>query len=332
MDEKNKSALIPGFDAAFFDTNTPNPGGPLLRHPLGDHRFRITDIDVVPTKKQDGHNMEVTVETVAALLGGDETAVGMTTTLRYGTPTSKKFHRERGANLLAAVGIRGPFTPKQIIGREFDATVIWRQQAPQIDEVTGEQKVYVNSEVIFERKAGSPRPPKAPNPVAASAAAIKYLEEHGDGADGAARERAETAGNPPPWEPSANAAPNGGSPATATSTSTAGTAVPQWLPEEQVAKSASVHIYRAAIALSKPKAADYRKALADRKIDPDGPVHLDHLTEPLRSEYLASMAKKPKEDAGDDLPPLDVPSAAPSEPAGTKPRTGTRSKPPQPAA
>lgn len=311
MDENkntvNKDAVVEGFTPEWFSDTLANDGGGFSRHPIGDYRGRVSSFAIQPSKTTSPHNMmAITIETIALAGSGAEDAVGMTQLALYGTPQSPRFMQQRAQCFLTAIGIRGAFRPREILGRELDFTVSWEKSAPTVSEVSGEETTYINSRISFERKAGSPKPPKS-NAKVASVAAINYLKARGEYDEGGPNGD-DAAGEPAAYEGRPGATAGAGDAAKAPQ----GEA--QWLAEDQV-NTASVHQYRATIALGKPQAEAARKALTDRKINPSGPVNVEYLAAPLRAEYEAWKAKS----SDGALPPLDG-LDAPAKPA----RTGTR--------
>lgn len=331
----NQDAVIEEFDSSWFETTNTNEGGGFLRHPYGDFRGRITDAKVESSKGPKPHNMLViSTITIGVIEDGDASAIGMSQDNRYGTPQSPKFMQERAACLLMALGQRGPFRPKDLIGREYDYTVTWEKSAP-ITDAVGNEKVFVNSRLCFERKKGAPLPAKA-KAKALSAVAIKHLLEvegvtEEDNAEGG------SVGAEGAWEKS----PAGGAAAKADKadtkpvvTSTAGKAAkvdttkagkePEWLPEDKVMKTA--HIHRALIAMGDEKAAAAEKQLIGKKIDPRGPIDPANLVEPVKAAYATWLSEQkaaaPEEE---ELPDLDAPEEAAPAPA-SKAKTGTRTK------
>ena len=312
MDDKGLNTVLDNFDANWFASTQANDGGSFTRHPIGDYRVRIRDIEI---KAKEGgenpHNMLVVTAETIAVIDGEPSAISMTTVTRYGTPQSPKFMQQRAKQLLTALDQRGPFAPKSLIGREYDVTVTWEKGAPVVDPVTGAERVYVNDRVGFERKAGSPKPPKA-NARAASQAAIRYLKEAEAYVEaGEVGGEGQAATGSAPWEDQARSQP-------AATTSASSDA---WMPESDV--PAAAHQYRVVIALGKPSAEEAKRSLLAKRIDPNGPVNLDLIAEPLRGEYQAWKAKSAPSDGG--LPPLDDgPTANGAGSGGSKARTGTR--------
>ncbi len=323
------------FTPDWFNNTKENDGGSYVRHPFGDYRMRIESVEIKASQGAKPHNMIVVTTKTVAVHEGEEEAIGQSIVTRYGTVTSPKFMQQRTKQLLLAVGMNGRFTPQQLVGREFDATVVWEKGDPTTD-AQGHERIYVNPRICFERRAGSPKPAKA-NARAMSSAAIKYLESQGDGDDDG---EVDSGPSVPDWEANnsgastqangnghvASAATNG------TNQPVAGggeTAPSGWIPESQVPSSA--HLYRALIALGSPKAAQAEGALKGRRIDPHGPVVIDHVPEPERSQYVAHLTNaskggESKAAPADDLPALDEPPAQNTAAAqGTpKKRTGTR--------
>jgi hypothetical protein len=83
---------------------------------------------------------------------------------------------------------------------------------------------------------------------------------------------------------------------------------------------AAAHAYRAHIALGKPQHETVREQLLAKRINPDGEINVDHLQEPLKTEFAAWKVRQ-----GSGLPSLDgVGNGAGAGGAGAKPRTGTR--------
>jgi len=247
--------------------------------------------------------MVITFETIS---GTDDAAIGMTQVSRYGTPQSPKFMRERGIAFLDAIGIRGKFGIKMVLGRELDATVVWEKSAPVVDPATGEERTYVNSRIVAERKAGSPKPPKA-NAKALSASALKYVEAQEGGSS--TTSTAEPTGDRPEWE---------AEPTPTAASVTSSPAVEEWLSEDRV--PAAANEYRVIIALGKANSEQAKRSLLGKRINPAGPIDVNALREPLKSEFAAWKSAQ----GGEDLPSLDGNGAAPTT---ARPKTGTRSKP-----
>lgn len=304
------ATVIDGFNQQWYDETKANDGASFTRHPIGDYRGKIKEIEVKASEKAEKpHNMiVVTVETTGVGRDGDKEAIGQTIVTRYGTPQSPKFMQQRTANLCKALDLRGPFAPKSLVGRELEYTIVWEKGDPTTNSA-GEEKIYVNSRLQCERKVGAP-PPKV-NAKAQSAAALKYLASELD-LDGGADDKAGTAapaGDTPAWA-------QGGTAGTAGAATTASTAAAStFLPEAQVPPA--VHQYRAAIAMGVPQADAHRKTLIAKNINPDGPIDAVHLPEKMRADFQAFLAKQ-----GDGaLPDLDGATNG-----AAAPKTGTRTK------
>ena len=316
MSENNETMLLEGFTPEWFAATHANDGGSFTRHPHGDYRLRVADFKIEASKGAKPHNMMVVTLDTIAVIDGDKAAIGMAQTVRYGTAQSPKFMQERAKCFLTAIGVASRFSPKSVIGRELDATVSLERGSPTIG-LDGNPKVFINSRVSFERRAGSPKPPKA-NAKAMSADALRYLESQdsdeipaggGNGASPAA----------PAWEDPPAAAVE-----ETTSTEPAESAErtadkDHFIDEADV--PASAHPYRVYIAMGGTKAEKARDVLLAKQIDPDGEISLDHVSEPLRSEYMSWKAKAETKPI-DDLPPID------DDPPVERPKakTGTRSK------
>lgn len=323
-DEKavNAEALL-DFNEKWFSETQSADGGGFARHPWGDYRFRIESMEIKPSKGPTPHNMmSFTFKTIAVAGEGNAEAIGMAESGLYGTPQSPKFMQQRAHQLLTAIGITGKFTASMLIGKEFDGTVTWEKSAPTIS-ATGEEKVFVNSRVAFERKPGTQKPPKA-QAKALSAAAIAYVNES-EGAAASAPGGEGQSAEVPAWEQKTEAVK-----AAATATATANTKADHvWMDEEKI--PAAAHAFRAVIALKKPDQDTRRASLLAKNINPEGPIKADLITPvTLRTEYstwLAAQAPVAVEDELGGLGLDDAPAvAADNGAAAPKAKTGTRSK------
>jgi hypothetical protein len=298
---------------------TPNAGGAFHRVQYADYKFRIVDVEQQAKEGEKPHVMIVcTFSIVAAHELANAGEVGQQMTGRYaGSPQSPKFMQERLANLIKACALQLPPGQKlkrsMLVGREFDASVVWTKGQPKMDMETGQTRTPVYANVIGERPVGAPRPPTI-DPVRDSRDAAKHVAaEYGDDSDD---EVAAPAPTPAPWTAPASTAG-----VTTTVTPPAPASTSSWRDEAEA--TPAVHQYRAHIKLETAHAAAARQGLIGIGFDPDGPLDVAHLDDATKAQYLA---KFPVGAPGGlpGLPPATAPTGNGAAPAAAKPRTGTR--------
>ena len=310
------------FTPEVLATLPPDDGAPYTRIAVGDYKFRVADVATKPNKKQTFTMLDVSVVVVGAYAAANNDCVGMTTSNLYagdrGAP--KKMQRRLSAFLSALnLGLKPGERVKRshMVGREFDATIVWELSDPVLNAESGLSKQYVNDRLRYERGVGAQRPSTA-NPEAESRRAASYLAASGDGEANDGVEIDGAPSPPPAWatqaapppiaaqpiapppvahvEPVAHVAPAAAGPAS----QAAPVVASGFMDEAKV--PASAHTYRAHIALGTPSAAQARAALVGHKIDPDGPVVAENIgDDKLKAEFLA---KFPPAGAGDGLPEL----------------------------
>lgn len=292
--------------------NPNNFGGEFRRVHFGDYRFKIADIELATKEGQKPHQMLVVTSSVVHSYDGGkcDDYVGDSITSRYaGSAQSPKMMQDSRARLFAALKIgAGRLNKSQLIGREFDASVVWNLAKPYVDPDTGEKKQIVFANVTGERPVGAPRPASL-NPAQMSAKAARYIADtYGDDDDGDSADD-ET---PQPWEKAGSAA----QPETQEDTSQA----TGFKSEEEINASpeaASYHTYRAHVKLNTEHGPAAREALVGLGVDPDGPIEVKHLP----ADLAAKLA--PVKPALPSLPAIGANGAAPAA-AGAK--KGTRAQ------
>lgn len=288
----------------------PNAGAGFHRVKYGDYRFKIMDAEQVTKEGENPHVMlKPTFQILHAYDAANASEVGTTMDARYaGSKASPKFMQDRLANLLAAIKLPPPITKSKLIGREFDATVVWNLGKPQMDQETGQMKpAAVFANVIAERPVGGPRHPSV-DPRRDSMKAIRHLEEtYGDAGDSTPATAA-----PAPWEAPATAV--GSKPDVAPTT-------PTWRSEADAAPE--VHQYRAHVQLKTQLAAQARDVLVNNGFDPEGPVDVAHLPADLAEAWGKAFPATAAKPAG--LPGLpSLGSANGAAPAAGGAKKGTR--------
>lgn len=276
-----------GFTPEQFSTLQAEDGAGWRRTLFGDYTLKIVDGEIQPSKNaKKPHNMlKVTFEVVKSYEERTASEVGSQVTNLYGTANSPEFMQKRFKALCEACKVvpgKGGLKFSQLLGKQFDASIVWElSDSGKLDDF-GNKKFYVNDRVKAERTVGTPRP-KTLNPVADSQKAARYLEQQGGESGGASAGTPDTA----PWQANGNgeAAANGG----------AGAAAPSFFPESEVEPVA--HEYRAIYKLGGEESEAAKQALIDAGTDPEGPVDIAHLSDDTRAAYEAKFGngapKKP---------------------------------------
>jgi hypothetical protein len=303
--------MIP-LGAAHWATVKPNDGASRARIPIGEFTWKIREVYSKPAEgKQTPHVMAVfEFEIVKAHNPEHEEFIGSSMLGYYaGSAQSPRFMHERMAQLIQAVGVKPGaqgISRKDLIGREFDATITWEISQPRINPTTGETRRFVNARLKGERKIGEPRPPRI-NPEAESRQAVAWLNANGEGdlsaggggggGGGGAGDfgGAPSGGDEPPWEdtgPQGEATPEGGEVAgQEAGAETGGDAGGAGEMDD------TVNQYRAIYQMGHPAAEQAKAALQQIGQDPEAAVQPDALPDDLRKlwdEYQikAAQAKK----------------------------------------
>lgn len=277
-----------GFTPEQFSTLQAEDGAGWRRTLFGDYTLKIVDGEIQPTKNaKKPHNMlKVTFEVIKSHEERTAAEVGSQVTNLYGTANSPEFMQKRFKALCEACKVvpgKGGLKFSQLLGKQFDASIVWElSDSGKLDDF-GQKKFYVNDRVKAERPVGTPRP-KTLNPTADSQKAARYLEQQSS--EPAATPTSEAA----PWQAAGN---GGGAPDVETS-------APSFLPESEVEPVA--HEYRAIYKLGGEDAAAAKQALIDAGTDPDGPIDTVHLSDEMKAAYEAKFGGKPKS----TLKPLGV--------------------------
>ena len=266
-----------GFTPEQFGSLQPEDGAGWKRLPFGDYTFKIVDGEIIPSKNaQKPHNMlKPTFEVVRAHDDRNKDEVGSQVTGLYGTANSPDFMQKRFKQLCEACKVspgKGGLKFSQLLGKTFDATVVWEMSDSNKLDDMGRKKYWVNERVKAERVVGVARP-KTLNPTADSQKAVRYLE----GQDEA------PAVDAAPWTAPTGTG-NGGSAAAEEPVASG------FMPEEEV--EAVAHEYRAIYKIGGPDAESAKQALVDAGTDPDGPIDVMHLSEEIKKALEAKNGAK----------------------------------------
>lgn len=320
--QKPQEDCVFDFTPEYLATLKADDGSPTSRIPVGDYRFRVTATSKKATKKQDHVMMMVDLVVVSALDQAHNDAVGMTATNIYaGSRESPKKMQARLKAFTDAVNLQLPagqlMKHTDLVGREFDATVVWELSDGSPDPTTGMIKKFVNDRVRYERKAGQARSQHA-NPDLDSRAAVNYLREQGqlsddDGSGAGMPADGGASVSTPPWgggqaaapvTPPPVAEPTAAPPATAgPAAASAPVTAPGFKPESE--EPDDVHAYRASVVIGGANAAEVRQALINYGFNPDGPIDANRINDAkLKAEYLAKIAPAAAAAGPGGLPPL----------------------------
>jgi len=270
--QENKPLEMFNLPAQMLATIRSSDGQQRARVPFGHVRLKVKNIS---QKMQSGERqyLQAIVDSEIVRHDSNPDAVGMTIRSWYAADANahpymlsrtKAFLDAVKANVTAA-GV----SVKEIIGREYDATVIWDTSTRQDtkDPMNVSTKTFVNDKVIGERAVGSPT---EIDPKAASQKAIAHLS-----GDGSAQ----------PWEQKSTA-PQAATPqqvadAPAEETS-GGDDGAEWTEDA----------YRALIVMNHPAAEQAREALTQAGIAIDGPIDETKLPGDIKTKYAVFKTKQ----------------------------------------
>lgn len=272
-----------GYTPEQFSTLQSEDGAGWKRLAFGDYTFKIADGEIIASKNaKKPHNMlKVLFEVVKAHDPANAGEVGGQVSGLYGTANSPDYMQKRFKALCEACKVtpgRGGLKFSQLLGKQFDATVVWEMSdSGKLDDF-GNKKFYVNDRVKAERTVGTPRP-KTLNPTTDSQKAARYLEQ----ADGGGASDAGGGGSDPaPWAGNGN----GGAHAAPETTETS-----SFMPESEVEPTA--HEYRALYKLGGEDSEAAKQALIEAGTDPEGPIDVANLSPETKTAYEAKF-KQPK--------------------------------------
>lgn len=279
---KEKPLEMFNLPATLLATIKAHDGSQRARIPFGHVRLKVRAISSRMKEGQTQYQQAI-VDSEVVRHDGHPEAVGMTTRSYYTADgNAKPYVLQRTKAFLDAVG--AVYTPngvntKELIGREYEATIVWETSTQQdaTDPMNTKTRTYVNDRVIGERKVGTPT---EIDPKVMSRDAIAHLDKEGTGG---------SAGGSQPWE-KGTSAPQAATPAQAAepeasesgeATEGSGGDEGEWTEDA----------YRALIVMNHPAAGQARQALEGNGIAVDGPIDENKLPAELKVQYLAFKAK-----------------------------------------